>query len=38
VPSGEIQAFVMVRGFARGQYDLRVTHTPPATAISLATN
>jgi hypothetical protein len=38
VPGGETQAFVMVRGFARGKYDLRVTHTPPATAISLATN
>jgi serine protease len=38
VPAGQTQAFVMVRGFARGKYDLTVTHTPPATAISLATN
>jgi hypothetical protein len=28
----------MVRGFASGRYNLRVTHTPPATAVSLATD
>jgi len=27
---------VMVRGYARGRYDLTVTHTPPATRVSLA--
>jgi hypothetical protein len=28
VPANATQAFVMVRGFAAGTYDLRVTHTP----------
>jgi hypothetical protein len=36
VPSGKTEAFVMVRGYARGRYDLTVTHTPPATRVSLA--
>ena len=30
VPANETKAFVMVRGYAAGTYDLRVTHTPPA--------
>lgn len=30
VPAGATQAFVMVNGYAKGQYDLKVTHTPPA--------
>jgi serine protease len=30
VPAGATQAFVMVRGYAAGTYDLSVTHTPPA--------
>jgi hypothetical protein len=30
VPAGRTQAFVMVRGYASGRYDLRVTHTPAA--------
>jgi serine protease len=30
VPVGATQAFVMVRGYAAGTYDLNVTHTPPA--------
>jgi serine protease len=38
VPGGEAEAFVMVRGFARGRYDLEVTHTPPATRVTAATN
>jgi serine protease len=38
VPAGSSQAFVMVRGFSRGSYNLRVTHTPPATAVSLMTD
>lgn len=36
VPRGETQAFVMVRGYARGRYHLTVTHTPPAPRVSLA--
>ena len=28
VPAGATRAFVMVRGYATGTYDLRVTHTP----------
>jgi len=36
VPRNATQAYVMVRGFSRGQYNLRVTHTPPATTVSLA--
>jgi hypothetical protein len=36
VLSGRSQVYVMVRGFSRGRYDLRVTHTPPATAVSAA--
>lgn len=36
VPSGQTQAFVMVRGYARGRYHLSVTHTPPAATVSLA--
>ena len=38
VPAGETQAFVMVRGYLPGHYNLRVTHTPPATTVSLATH
>jgi hypothetical protein len=34
VPSGRTQAFVMVRGYQAGRYDLRITHTPPATTMS----
>ena len=30
VPSTETQAFVMVRGFEAGTYDLTVVHVPPA--------
>jgi serine protease len=30
VPAGNTQVFVMVRGYAKGTYDLNVTHTPPA--------
>jgi hypothetical protein len=30
VPAGATKAFVMVRGFAAGTYDLRVTHTGAA--------
>ena len=30
VPAGQSEAFVMVRGYAAGTYDLKVTHTPPA--------
>ncbi len=30
VPGDATQAFVMVRGFAAGKYDLSVKHTPPA--------
>lgn len=30
VPANETRAFVMVRGYAAGTYDLSVTHTPPA--------
>ena len=37
VPSGTSQAFVMVRGYAQGRYNLTVTHTPPAATVSLAT-
>jgi len=29
VPADATKAFVMVRGFAAGTYDLRVTHTAP---------
>jgi hypothetical protein len=36
VPRAETQAFVMVRGYAQGRYDLKVTHTPPAARVSLA--
>ena len=28
VPGGQSEAFVMVRGFRPGSYDLRITHTP----------
>jgi serine protease len=38
VPAGSSQAFVMVRGYSQGRYDLSVTHTPAATAVSLATD
>ena len=34
VPAGRTRAFVMVRGFRDGRYNLSVTHTPPATAMS----
>jgi hypothetical protein len=30
VPAGKSEAFVMVRGYTEGTYDLEVTHTPPA--------
>lgn len=30
VPATAKQVFVMVRGYAKGTYDLNVTHTPPA--------
>jgi hypothetical protein len=30
VPADATEAYVMVRGYQRGRYDLRVTHTPPA--------
>lgn len=30
VAAGQSQAFVMVHGYAKGSYDLRVTHVPPA--------
>lgn len=30
VPSNASQAFVMVRGYEQGTYDLRITRTPPA--------
>jgi hypothetical protein len=36
VPRNATQAYVMVRGFSRGRYNLEVTHTPPATTVSLA--
>jgi hypothetical protein len=36
VPRRETQAFVMVRGYARGRYHLTVTHLPPAARVSLA--
>jgi serine protease len=36
VPSDKSQAFVMVRGYAQGRYNLTVTHTPPAARVSLA--
>jgi serine protease len=31
VPAGTTQAFVMVRGYAAGQFALKVTHVPPAS-------
>ncbi len=32
VPTGMRQAFVTVRGYEAGRYDLKVTHAPPAVA------
>lgn len=36
VPSRETQAFVMVRGYTRGSYDLQITHTPPAQVTAMS--
>jgi serine protease len=36
VPRNATRAYVMVRGFTQARFDLRVTHRPPATAVSLA--
>lgn len=32
VPANKSQVFVMVRGYAKGTYDLKVTYVPPAAA------
>jgi hypothetical protein len=38
VPAGKTQAFVMVRGYQAGRFDLRITHTPAATTMTQVAN